>query len=47
MKFEHPKDTKALDSLSKKLKIENDFFKTILRINEKLKITVYEGMRDE
>ena len=42
-----PKDTKALEHLSKKLKIENNFFETILNINEKLKITVYEGMRDE
>ena len=42
-----PKDTKALSYLSKQLKIDNNFFQTLIDINNKLKITVYEGMRDE
>ena len=42
-----PKDTKALSHLSKTLEIDNNFFETIMQINNKLKITVYEGMRDE
>lgn len=42
-----PKDTKALSFLFKKFNIDNNFFETILTINNKLKVTVYEGMRDE
>jgi UDPglucose 6-dehydrogenase len=42
-----PKDTKALSFLFKKLNIDNNFFETILKINNKLKITVYDGMRNE
>jgi len=42
-----PKDTKALSHLSKNLEIDNNFFQTLMDINNKLKITVYEGMRDE
>jgi len=42
-----PKDTAAFDQLIKKLKLEIEFFDTVLKENAKYKTTVYEGMRDE
>ncbi len=40
-----PKDTKALDSLVKKLNLDLKLFETIDSENSKFKTTVYEGMR--
>jgi len=42
-----PKDLKALDSFCGINNINVDFFKSLLEENDKYKITVYDGMRDE
>ena len=40
-----PKDTKAMDYLSKKLDLDVEFFNHILSENEKYSVTVPNGMR--
>lgn len=40
-----PKDTAAMDYITKKYNLNIDFFKVILSENEKYKTTVYKGMR--
>ena len=40
-----PKDTKELAFLSEQLKTSVEFFKDILKENEKYKVTVFKGMR--
>lgn len=40
-----PKDTSALSALSKELKLDIEFFDTILSENKKYKTTVFNGMR--
>jgi len=42
-----PKDTKALARLIDELKLDIDFFDTILNENSKYESTVYDGMRNE
>ena len=41
-----PKDTKALNTLSKELGVNSKLFQTILDENEKYETTVFDGMRD-
>ena len=40
-----PKDTLAIAKLVEKLGLDVDFFKMILKENQKYKVTVYDGMR--
>jgi len=42
-----PKDTKALESLSRELKLNSKFFKILIEENKRYKTTVFKGMRKE
>jgi UDP-glucose 6-dehydrogenase len=40
-----PKDTKAIDSICRRMAIDVDFFQMIIDENNKYKVTVFDGMR--
>jgi len=42
-----PKDTRTIAAMVESLKLDIDFFKTLLEENSKYKTTVFEGMREE
>jgi UDPglucose 6-dehydrogenase len=42
-----PKDTKAINALCKRKKIDVEFFQHLLNENSKYEVTVYDGMREE